>query len=281
MLNRLSPDRTGRSSSPACRGTATAGRSGWTMASWSAWPSGSVRGSVRRSRSVSGWVSVERSGSGSASVRWSRVRWVPSSRRASAAPSAPRSRRRPARSRTRSPSARRRRQGSSRRWRPRTRSDATKATTNRASAPDVAGVIVRVAATRRERFGGAVRAAQVARAVDVRARQADELLLAERLGDRFAQGGAAVRRIVALRPERRAIVLVDRAQERADPVPGRPFVSRRPRATPWTVAPGRRRWSTVDRCMRRQAPSLDRRTRALPLPRGWNGAESSTFRVLP
>ncbi len=105
-----------------------------------------------------------------------------------------------------------------------------------------------------ERFGHGHRAPHVARAVDVSAGQADELLLAQRLGHRPAEGRASVRLIRCLDGDAEAIAIVDRSEERADPLVGRGFVHRpaigacdRPRGRPGIVHPdgmgllGRRR----------------------------------------
>ena len=115
-------------------------------------------------------------------------------------------------------------------------------------------------------LGHVERAAQVARAVDVSARQADELLLAERLGHRLAQGRAAVGRIGRLDGEpSRSPSSID-PQERADPRVRRRSSSTgsRPRVS---VRPRRLVVGIVDPDgMRLLGPSPDRRARALRVP---------------
>ena len=61
------------------------------------------------------------------------------------------------------------------------------------------------------------RSPQIARAVDVRIGQADELLLADRLRDGLVHRRAAIGRIGRLEREPEDVVVVDRAKERADP----------------------------------------------------------------
>ena len=120
--------------------------------------------------------------------------------------------------------------------------------------PAIAGVTIRAAADSVERLGHGHRAAHVARAVDVSAGQADELLLAQRLGHRSAEGRASVRLVRCLDGDAEAIAIVDRAEERADPLVRRGLVNGlatqgvgRPRGRPGIVHPdgmgllGRRR----------------------------------------
>ena len=120
--------------------------------------------------------------------------------------------------------------------------------------PAIAGVTIRGAGTRSSGLAGGHRAAHVARAVDVSAGQADELLLAQRLGHRPAEGRASVRLVRRLDGDAEAIAIVDRAEERADPLVRRGLVDGpatqgvgRPRGRPGIVHPdgmgllGRRR----------------------------------------
>ena len=165
-----------------------------------------------------------------------------------------------------------------RRWPRRTRPTPGTRPAKSASAADDRRRHRRRAAGASDRLGRAVRPAQVARAVDVPARQADELLLAQRLRDRIASARS-----------------------------GSPDGAPRPGAEPSSSSIARRNGQTQafgDRpsaaatgapCVRmsrgRRVVGFDRNcgggpvagssyTRP-PLPRGWNGAESSTFRVLP
>ena len=136
------------------------------------------RGSATRSGSA--WGSGSRRGSGSA---WALRSPRPSRWRAASRPPASRSARRsrPRPGPRRSDRPARPPSGSARRWRRRTRPTGGRHRSGPATDPAIAGVTIRAAADSVERLGHGHRAAQVARAVDVAAGQADELLLAQRL----------------------------------------------------------------------------------------------------
>ena len=148
--------------------------------------------------------------------------------------------------------------------------------------PAIAGVTIRAAGTGRAAWPRSSRAAQVARAVDVSAGQADELLLAERLGHRSAEGRASVRRSgastgVPRRRHRRSSGGTGRSA--GSPRPRRAGaattgVSARPRGRPGIVHP-----DGIGGCVGRRRIVLHARSSLAP--GAANGAESSTFRALP
>ena len=151
----------------------------------------------------------------------------------------------------------------------------------------MAGVSVASGRGRRRRGPGhRHRAAQVARAVDVAAREADELLLASDCGTGLAERGASVRGVRRRRSagrERRStsarrngqITAVRRSsRHERQPVDGARIPRRRPSAgSGWSA----RRSSAVRRRAGAAAPSLA----PLLTVGGLDGAESSTFRALP
>ena len=131
-----------------------------------------------------------------------------------------------------------------------------------------------------ERLGRLMRAAQIPWAVDVAAGQADQLLLPQRLRDRLVQCGAAVGRIRHFDGQSEAVVVPDRAQERADPGVRGTVV-----ADGLWAGSALRITSDVGIVGVRDPRRRDRRGILVHVcskcPLGWNGAESSTFRVLP
>ena len=122
--------------------------------------------------------------------------------------------------------------------------------------------------------------AEIARAVDVAARQADELLLAERLR---ARARAAPRSGWPGRAPRSAARAVRRRRSTRRNGQTRGFghtvgVARR---AGWRVRSRARRRGGTDRIRGGSPVAGSSCTQPSVCPRGWNGAESSTFRVLP